>query len=259
MVKVKIGRHEVEYYDAIDELPVVRFHRWQKLLLVDSGVGGDIASFDMRIEKARRYVAEGKGDKAQQELENLRQCVYLIQSHITPRHRAFAALVTRIDGRECTDLSDTALEGITASLGDVPESELTAALEAAKKKIDGELTLYFPSLFNGSEVKEYFDLLRRRTIAVLNAIIEGCADPLGDARVDRLTTALLLWSNPSSFSGSEGVEVQFDRQFENLCLTLSEQLNVDPKRYTVLEFYNAFDFANERARRQEAQKRRTKK
>ena len=58
------------------------------------------------------------------------------------------------------------------------------------------------------------------------------------------------------FAGSEGVEVQYDRQFENLCLVLSEQLHVKPKEYTVMEFYNAFDFVQERARKAErAQKR----
>ena len=26
----KIGKHSVEFYDAIDELPIVRFHKYQK-------------------------------------------------------------------------------------------------------------------------------------------------------------------------------------------------------------------------------------
>ena len=71
MTTTKIGNHTVEYYDAIDELPIVRFHKYQKLLLIDAGVGSDIAAFDQRIEKTRRFLMLGQNDKAQQELENV--------------------------------------------------------------------------------------------------------------------------------------------------------------------------------------------
>lgn len=259
MVTVKIGKHTVEMYDAIDELPIVRFHKYQKLLLIDAGVGADIPAFDQRIEKTRRYLMDGKTDKAQQELENLRQTVFLIQSEINPRHRAFAALVTKIDGRDCNDISDVALADLLDLLKDAPEKELTAQLEAVKKKIDGELRLYFPGLFADSEIKEYYDLLKKRTMAVLANIIAGVKNPDATPEIEKLTTALITYSNPKTFAGSDGVEIQFDRQFENLCLVLSEQLHVKPKDYSVLEFYNAFDFVKERAKQAEkAQKRANK-
>ena len=104
MVITKIGRHDVELYDAIDELPIVRFHKYQKLLLVDAGVGADIAAFDQRIEKTRRFLMAGKVEQAQQELENLRQCVFMIQSEINPRNMAFAALVKSVDGVSRDDI-----------------------------------------------------------------------------------------------------------------------------------------------------------
>ena len=258
MVTAKIGKHTVEFYDTIEELPIVRFHKYQKLLLVDAGIGSDIAAFDQRIEKTRRFLMAGKPEQAQQELENMRQCVFLIQSGVNPKHRAFAALVTKIDGQDCTDIGDDALAAITEKLNDVPESELTAQLEAVKKKIDGELTLYFPALFNDSDVKEYYDILRKRTLEILNGIVAGVDDPAGSEIVDKLTTALITYSNPKMFTGSDGVEIQFDRQFENLCLVLSEQLHVEPKKYSVLEFYNAFDFVKERAKQAEKAQKRAK-
>lgn len=258
MVTAKIGKHTVEFYDTIEELPIVRFHKYQKLLLVDAGIGSDIAAFDQRIEKTRRFLMAGKPEQAQQELENMRQCVFLIQSGVNPKHRAFAALITKIDGQDCTDIGDDALAAITEKLNDVPESELTAQLEAVKKKIDGELTLYFPALFNDSDVKEYYDILRKRTLEILNGIVAGVDDPAGAEIVDKLTTALITYSNPKMFTGSDGVEIQFDRQFENLCLVLSEQLHVGPKKYSVLEFYNAFDFVKERAKQAEKAQKRAK-
>ena len=243
-------------YDAIDELPIVRFHKYQKLLLVDAGIGSDMTAFDERLEKARRFLMAGKPEQAQTELNNLRQCVYLIQAGINVRHLSFAVLVKSLDGRECVDISDDALNALVAELADVQEKELTARLDAVKKKIDGELSLYFPAMFNDSSVKEYFDILRKRTLAVLQSIIEGKMPT--SKKIEDLTTALITYSNPKEFSGPEGVEIQFDRQFENLCLVLSEQLHVQPKTYTVMEFYNAFEFIVERGKKSERAQKRAK-
>ena len=259
MVTVKIGKHTVEMYDTIDELPIVRFHKYQKLLLIDAGVGSDIAAFDQRTEKMRRYLMDGDAENARKELDNLRQGVFLIQNEVSPKHRAFAVLVTKIDGQECNDITDAALQAITGQLNDAPENEVTAQLEAVKKKIDGELRIYFPALFSDSQVKEYYDLLKKRTLALLQNIIDGVALPDRTAEIEKLTTALITYSNPKTFSGPDSVEIQFDRQFENLCLALSEQLHVKPKEYSVLEFYNAFDFVQERAKQfEKAQKRANK-
>lgn len=248
MQTVKIGKHTIEMYDAIDEMPIVRFHKYQKFLLLDAGIGSDIAAFDQRTEKIRRFLMAGKPEQAQKELENLRQAVFFMQNGINPRHRAFAALVAKVDGKECGDVSDDALEAVTRMLEDAPAGELTARLEAVKKKIDSELLIYFPALFNDSSVKEYYALLRQRTIEILAGIIEGAEAPGARGPVERLTTALMTYSSPKVFAGPEGVEVQHDRQFENLCLALSENLHINPKASTVLEFYNAFDFLQERAK-----------
>ena len=256
MVTVKIGKHTVEMYDGIEELPIVRFHKYQKLLLVDSGIGADMAAFDQRIEKTRRFLMAGDNKNAQQELENLRQCVFMIQNEFSPKLRAFAVLVAKIDGRECTDISDCSLDAIVTELSESPLKELTARLDAVKKKIDDELQLYFPAIFNNSEIKEYYDLLRKRTLALLNKIIEGAPDPESEKDVDKITTQLVTYSHPKIFTGSDGVEVQHDRQFENLCLALSEQLHVKPKEYSVLEFYNAFDFLQERAKASKQERKR---
>ena len=59
MKTVKIGERTVEIYDAIDELPMLRFHKYNKMLLVDAGIGSDLQDFDTHIEKAIRYARIG--------------------------------------------------------------------------------------------------------------------------------------------------------------------------------------------------------
>lgn len=248
MVTVKVGKHTVEMYDAIDELPIVRFHKYQKMLLIDAGVGADVAAFDRRIEKICEHLSLNEGDKARAELQNLRQSVFFIQSGLNPKYRAFAALVTRVDGQRFDDVTDASVDKIVALLNDTTDKQLTARLDAVKKKIDEELRLYFPRVFSDSAVKEYYDLLKKRTVALLEGIVRGEFDPEALPEVQRLTAKLITYANPKCFAGENSEEIKFDLQFENLCLVLSEQLHVKPKEYTVLEFYNAFDFVQERAR-----------
>lgn len=248
MRTVKIGTHTVEMYDAIDELPMARFHKYQKYLLIDSGIGSTIEDFDRRIEKARRFCMQNDAANAQKELENMRQCVYMIENGLSPKHLSFACLVSTIDGKQCNDLSDDALQKVVETFAEVPQGELTDHLDSVKKKIDTELTLYFPRVFEDSTVKEYYDIIRKRTILILRNIVAGLPCPDGAQDVQQLTNELMTSSKPQRFTGVENAEIMFDRQYENLCVLLSDKLNVNPKNYTVLEFYNAIEFLKERNR-----------
>lgn len=250
-----INKHNVVLYDSIDELPMLRFHKYNKMLLVDAGVGSDLSDFDRHIEKVIRYLNSPTPNMATVELENMRQNVYFIQSEISPRYLAFAVLVKSIDGNPCNDLSDDGLQKIVDLFADVPNAELTAHLEAVKKKIDEELRLYFTRLFDDATLKEYYDKLKQRTIVVLRTIIDGRATEADAKEIDDITAELITYFNPQTFTGSESVEIRHDRQFENMCLVLSQNLHVDPKKFTVLEYYNAFEYIKEQAKKANNQKK----
>lgn len=249
MKTVKIGKHVIELFDNIEELPITRFHKYQKCLLIDSGIGGTIGDFDKHIEKARRYLMQGNCQMAEKELANMRQNVFMVQSGMNPKHMAFACLVNSIDGKPCSEISDDAIQKVVELLADMPNGDVNEQLDSVKKKIDAALMLYFPNAFNDGDVdiKDFFDKLRRRTLLVLQNIVAG-VPVINTEEVEKLTTALITYSNPQTFDGSESVEIQFDRQFENLCLILSGQLNVNPKKYSVMEFYNAFEYLKEKAK-----------
>ena len=255
MKTVKIGERTVEIYDAIDELPMLRFHKYNKMLLVDAGIGSDLQDFDTHIEKAIRYARSKTPELAAIELDNMRQNVYFIQTGISPKHLAFAVLVKSIDGEPYNDLSDDGLQKVVDMFGDVPVKELTAQMEAVKKKIDEELRLYFPRIFDDAALKEYFDQLKERTVILLRTIIAGEATETDAKRIDEITAELITYFNPQSFSGADSVEIRYDKQFENMCLILSQNLHVDPKRFTVLEYYNAFEYIKEQAKKANKQKK----
>lgn len=255
MKTVQIKGMSVEIYDSIEDLPILRFHKYNKMLLVDAGVGSDLADFDRHIEKAIRYAASTTPNLAIAELQNLRQNVYFVQSEISPRYLAFAVLVKSVNGTPSNDLSDDGLQKTINLFSDVPHSEITAQLDAVKKKIDDELRLYFPRLFDDATLKEYYDKLKQRTIVVLRTIIDGRATEADAKEIDDITAELITYFNPQEFTGSDGVEIKHDRQFENMCLILSQNLHVDPKKFTVLEYYNAFEYIKEQAKKASRQKK----
>ena len=239
MNEVKIGKHKVELYDDINQLSVKRYHAFNRMLLVDAGIGSDIADFDRHIERVRAYDKKEQKDNLLAELQNLRQSVYFILNGINPKMMAFAALVTKIDGSACDDLSDDGLRKVVERINDAPYSEVTASLEAVKKKIDQDLLRYFPKLFDDATVKQYYDRLRDRTRMVLESIIDG-KERRDD--IDRLSDDLLTWSRPTVFSGGDNAEVRYDRQFEKICIAMSQHLNVSPKDYTVQEYFSAYEY-----------------
>ena len=245
MKTIKVDGKKIELFDSIEDLPILRFHKFNKMLLVDAGVGSDLADFDRHIERAIIYASGDTPKMVVKELKNLRQNVYLIQSEVSPRCMAFAALVKSIDGVEYNDMSDDGLQKVINIIGNVSHNKMTGYLNSVKKKIDEDLRLYFPKLFEDATLKEYYDRLKDRTVKVLKTVIAGKATEEERKEIGDITSELITYFRPQEYDGSEGVEVKQDRQFENMCLVLSQNLHVDAKKFTVLEYYNAFEYVKE--------------
>ena len=241
MKKVTLAGHKLVIYDSIDELPMVRFHKYSKMLLVDAGVGSDINDFDAHIERAVRYIRNGDNENGSKELENLRQCVYLILSEQSIKDLSFACLVAEMDGKPCDDLSEEGLAEVVRRLGAVPRKDFTKQLDEEKKKIDNELTVYFPDLFDDVMAREYYDTMKRRTQAMLEEIIEGENEERQKA-INMMTERMVLYVKPKVFAGRQSVEIQHDKAFESMCLTISRETHADAKRMTVMEYYNAYEY-----------------
>ena len=140
MKTVKINNHELKLYDSIDEMPIVNFQKYNKYIIVDSGLGSDIDSVDEHLVNLAKLIKSDK-DKAQQELQNLRQTMHLIVSGISPNYLAFAALIHSIDGKVVEDLSDENLKSIIEKLQKAKHSMIVSILMWVKKKQATELEM----------------------------------------------------------------------------------------------------------------------
>lgn len=238
MKSLLINKKIVRVYDSIDEMPIVNFQKYNKYLLIDSGIGSDADDIDAHIVKIAKYIKSNNNRKALQELQNMRQNIYMVNSEISPKYLAFAALIHSVDGKEVNDLSDDGLKKLLQDLKEIKHSKVIDFLLWLKKKVTSELEIYFPGDFVNPKEKEAYDKLKNRTLLVLDSIIN---DTDNTEQIELIDTMMLNMHTPKVFIGSESVEVKYDKQFESTCLLIAQKTNMDARKMTVLQFYNAID------------------
>lgn len=244
MKTVIIRNKEVRLYDSIDEMPIVNFQKYNKYLLIDSGIGSDADDIDRHIIRVAKLVKTGDTKKAMQELQNMRQNMHMVNSEISPKYLAFAALVHSIDGKEVTDLSDENLKAVLDQINSIRHSRLLDLFMRLKKKVSDELETYFPGDFSSAKEKETYDRLKRRTQLVLDTIIN---DTDNKEQIEAIDAILFGMYNPKCFIGSDSIEVSYDKQFETTCLLIAQKTSMDAKKMTVLQFYSALDTIKKQA------------
>jgi predicted CopG family antitoxin len=207
-------------------------------MLFDTGIGSDIDAIDQHIVRLARYM-KSDPKKATQELKNMRQAMFMINSEISPKNMAFAALIKSIDGNDVTDHSDENLKSIIAKINHTRQSFISKLIEQIKKKVHTELEVYFPTFFGlDASSKEVFNLMKKRTQLRLDTIQNGTDH---DAECEDILNQILDKYKPKSFDGDTSVEIEFDKTFESSCLLISQKSGSDPKKMTVMQYYNALE------------------
>jgi hypothetical protein len=238
MKNLIVNKKVVRVYDSIDEMPIINFQKYNKYLLIDSGIGSDADDIDAHITRIARFIKSNNAKKALQELQNMRQNMYMVNNEISPRYLAFAALIHSIDGKEINDLSDDGLKNTLAELKRIKHSTIINFLIWLKKKVTTELETYFPGDFISLKEKDAYDKLKQRTLLVLDSIMNGTNN---SEQIETIDIIMLNMHSPKSYIGSESVEVKYDKQFESTCLLIAQKTSMDAKKMTVLQFYNAVD------------------
>lgn len=81
-------------------------------------------------------------------------------------------------------------------------------------------------------------MLKQRTSLVLDSIINDInnAEPIG-----KIDENLLNMSKPKSYSGKDNVEIQYNKQFESMCMLITQAVGINAKSMTVFEYYTAIE------------------
>lgn len=237
MKTIELNGKKLQMYDSIDELPIINFQKYNKYVLFDSGIGSDVNSIDEHLVKLAKLIKTDKA-KASRELQNMRLNMHMVISEISPSNMAFVALIHSIDGKPLTDLSEDNIKHILETLSRGKHSKIIDFLQKFKKKLDSELLMYFPKMFDDTTGKNIFDKHMLKADMQLKHILEG-ANNVKD--IEALDAYLFGLYKPKAFEGKESVEIRFDKQFETSCMLISQKANRDAKKMTVLEYYTVLE------------------
>lgn len=254
-MEIEVKGHRVTVYDSPEDMPIARFHKFNKYMLIDSGLGSDIGALDKHIGRLLELNSRGERDKLDTELRNLRQAMAMTLDGFDCKALALAVLVRAVDGIPRDDLSEEGLRKTAEMFSGEKVDRFTGWLAGVKKKIDAELTAYFPGVFGGAADAEYASLIRRRCYAILDGIIEGRDT---SAEVRRIEGEMLLFEEVKSYWNGD-FEVRYDRQYEDMCLYISGELHADAKRMTVNEYYSAYELLEKRNREMKKMRTRIKR
>lgn len=135
-MKEEFRGHTIEVYDSAETMPMKRYQRFNKMLMIANEVGSDFTDFDLRSRKAIEFLKKEMYPQAINELENRRQQVYNSFMEYTPKGRAFAICVKSIDGVEYKDISKSGLDEICDKLDEIgyPYGRICNKADEVKKK-----------------------------------------------------------------------------------------------------------------------------
>lgn len=116
---IKVGKHEVELYDSVQNMGIIRLQKFNKYQMLAIEIGNSFQDYDKRTAKVYEFIKNDLKNEALQELNNRRQTVFNAYNEYTPTGRALAIIVKRIDNTEYTDYSASTLDEILQYLENI--------------------------------------------------------------------------------------------------------------------------------------------
>lgn len=132
--------NKIEFYQSPEELPIKRYQRLQKQIMIDSEVGSSFEAFDLRSMEAIEFLRKNMIDEAVKSMENRRQASYNAYTEYSPKHYALALMVKSINGKDYSGkyyLTEDGMNEVLQKLDDIgyTQKELENDLSVVKKKL----------------------------------------------------------------------------------------------------------------------------
>ncbi len=141
MLTKKLNGCTLEMYDSIDSAPIENYINFNRLTMLDSGIGSDLNAVMNHWNAIQRYCASGDTEALNKQLANYRQALAFIVSNVSPGMLSFVTLIHTIDGKVMQDFSD---ENMGEVLNRLSKKGLTVKivesfLDFVKKKLTPNL------------------------------------------------------------------------------------------------------------------------
>lgn len=146
---IEFNGHKIEVYDNTQNLPILRFQKFNKYLMLANEVGNSFEDYDARTAKALQFLQKNMVTEAIQELNNRRQAVFNAYNEYSPAGRGFAILVKKIDDKVYTGISPDELDEVLRHLEKVGIGyDMTLkTMTEIKKKSNWNLRYIFRAFF----------------------------------------------------------------------------------------------------------------
>lgn len=246
-MKIKKGKHIVEVYDSIAELPIKRFHKFTKYQMYSLDIGSSFEDYDSRMKKTYEYLHSGLIQEAIQELNNKRMTVFNAMNEFTPLGKCLAVLVKSIDKRKYTELNEDVLDDVVQRLDEIgfTYEDVVNAINSAKKKLDYECSVYFPTEFS----KRLNDNVLRKamvSIAVCDYIINPTEETESEA--DEAQKEYLVVNSPNEWNTNVAgnLEQKIETEFSMFGISIASETKQNLNTMTVFDFYSTVVMLKER-------------
>lgn len=245
----KHGKHEVELYDSIHNLPILRFQRFNKYQMQSIEIGSTFEDYDRLSTRISQFVAKDMKDEALLEMENRRQTVFNALNEFSPVGRCFAILIKRIDavrydeGFAPNDLDRVLEHCELIGLGmDVSMEKLTEV----KKKIETELVVYYPKHFPRNANRNRTALRVKRVDVLCDQIIDQGTDQ--SENVFNIEKEILEDDRPNVWNvWSEGnMERVLEVDFRKYAVAVMEHSSESIEKISTFSFYSTVEHLEEK-------------
>ena len=147
----------IEFYESIDLLPIRKYQKFNKFLMISNEVGEDLSDYDRRTQRAISYLRQNDTKNAIKELTNRRQMVFNALQEYSPQNMALAVMVKSIDGIECTSIDENSLNNVLDRLNELgfSKKQIKEKVISLKKKLSHNL-------------RHFLGWLKRTTIIILH-------------------------------------------------------------------------------------------
>lgn len=117
MITTDLNGCKVVLYNNSEALPPMNFVAYNRLVLFDAEIGGDLNGVMQHFDKMLAYCRKGETKKLEKQLGHYRQCLTFIVANTSPRLLSFVPLIHSIDGELVQDFSYENMNEILQRLG----------------------------------------------------------------------------------------------------------------------------------------------
>lgn len=242
-MELKINGHTIVLHDNTQNLPILKFQKLNKYMMISNEVGNTFEDYDARMAKALSFLQKDMVSEAIQELSNQRQMVFNAFNEYTPKGKAFAVLVKSIDGIEYKGTSPSDFDKVLEHLNDIGfgQADSVEKLLELKKKLDLELQVYFPSIFKNQNLNVSGLRINRMNI-ILDAIINQQKDIDKDS-VYKVEKEILQNDKPNSWNihQEENMEKVMEVDFHKFAVEVAKEKGLSIEDVSTFTFYASYE------------------